>query len=231
MKKYSIFLIVILLTCLIGCNKKEESYFEMGFDFKIPEDRGGCPFLTGVKSDKRVFDTNDVTMDFYFGYKQNHKCPPDEWIDETNGKDYKFICYATYFYVNGDVMKNYIDSFDDYKNIEGFHLIKEYSKEEFITEEKKATYHQNDFFSLLPGKIEFNYYETLTIPSYLFDSYEDWETEKFIYFGIFEVIQDIETGKYIFYHNSTGTRFRFYLNLKFEIQENNTIKILNGLNL
>ncbi len=107
-------------------------------------------------------------MDFYFGYEKNYECQPDEWTDEWNGKDYKYICNATYFYVNGDVVKNYIRNFDDYKNIEGFHLNKEYSKEEFLTEDKKATYYRNKYLFLFPGKVEFNYYETLTIPSYLF---------------------------------------------------------------
>ena len=120
----------------MGCNKKEKSHFEMGFDFKIPVDNGQSSFLVGVKSDKRVFDNNDVTMDFYFGYKQNHKCPPDECADETNGKNYKFICDATYLYVIDDYVNNKIVKFNDYKNIDGFHLIKEYSKEEFLTEEK-----------------------------------------------------------------------------------------------
>ena len=230
MKKYSIFLILILLLCLTGCNKKEQPHFEIGFESKIPGNEGDCPFLTGVKSDKRVFDKNDVTMDFYFGYEKNYECQPDEWTDEWNGKDYKYICNATYFYVNGDVVKNYIRNFDDYKNIEGFHLIKEYSREEFLTEDKKATYYRNKYLFLFPGKVEFNYYETLTIPSYLFDSYEDWETERYIYFGVFEVIQELETGKYFFYHNQSGVRFDNYLHLKYEIQKNNTIKILSGLN-
>ena len=224
MKKYSIFIILILLLCLIGCNKKEQSDFEIGFDSKIPGDRTRSPFLTGVKSDKRVFDKNDVTMDFYFGYEDNYECPPDVW----NDGQFKFICFATYFYVNGEVIKNHIGSFKDYKNIEGFHLIREYSKEELLTKDKEVIYYPNKIF-LLPGKTEFNYYETLTIPSYLFDSYEDWETERYIYFGVFEVIQDLETGEYWFLHE-LGSYFSRYLKLKFEIQENNKIKILSGLN-
>ena len=148
-----------------------------------------------------------------------------------NGKDYKFICNATYFYVIEDNVNNKIVKFDDYKNIERFHLIKEYSREEFLPEDKKAIYYPNKFLFLFPGKTEFNYYETLTIPSYLFDSYEDWETERYIYFGVFEVIQELETGKYFFYDAQSSNLFSEYLHLKYEIQENNKIKILNGLDL
>ena len=225
MKKfYSIFLLLILLMCLIGCDEKEDPNFEMGFDSKIPGDKGHSSFLTGVKSDKRIFDKNDVTLDFYFGYPKNYKCPPDEWYDG----QFKFICYATYFYVNGEVVNNYIGSFKDYKNIEGFHLIREYSKEEFLVEEKKAVYYPSKIF-MFSGKVEFNYYETLTIPSYLFDSYDDVPYEKLIYFGVFEVIQNLETGEYWFLDNPSGTFFIRRLKLKFEKKDNNKIKILNGL--
>ena len=229
MKKiYSIILLLLLLMCLTGCDEKEDPSFEMGFNFKIPGSRSDSRFLTGVKSDKRIFDKNYVTLDFYFGYPENYECPPDEWYSDWTGKNYKFICYATYFYVRGDVVNNYIDRFDDYKNIEGFYLIREYSKEEFLTEDKVATFTPNKFFSLLQGKTEFNYYETLTIPSYLFDSYEDWEIKN-IYFGLFEVIQDLETRMYIFYNEQSGVYFDRHLKLKYEIKENNKIKILNGL--
>jgi hypothetical protein len=36
----------------------------MGFDFKIPANRSDCLLLTGVKSEERVFEKNDVTIDF-----------------------------------------------------------------------------------------------------------------------------------------------------------------------
>ena len=26
------------------------------------------------------------------GYEKNYECQPDEWTDEWNGKDYKYIC-------------------------------------------------------------------------------------------------------------------------------------------
>ena len=70
MKKYSIFLILILLMCLIGCNKKEQPHFEIGFESEIPGNKGRSSFLTAVKSDKRIFDKNDVTMIFILDIKK-----------------------------------------------------------------------------------------------------------------------------------------------------------------
>ena len=211
----TLIILIGIIRCKIDKLNKPPVTYEDGFDRRLPEDWANSIFLTAVKSDTRIFDVNDITLDFYMGHKK---------IDLSNiNFDYdqfKFVSVATYFYVEGDVFNNKITSFSDYKNIVGFHLIKEYSLNEFFIEEKKVNTERNKF-KIFSEKISFNYFETITIPSYLFD--DCINDEIIIYFGIFMVFQDNITGEYFFDTNPFGDYYSYFLKMYFKKTNDNKI--------
>ena len=210
-----IFIVVIIHSKLT----KSPANLEIGFNHRYPNKKVVDTYLTGVKSDTRTFDINDVSLDFYFGHTLNEVLE-----DDFNNDEFKFISIATYFYTECHTTEKCIFKFDNYRNIDGFHLIKEYSLEEFFVEDKKISVSKNKI-NLFKEEIIFNYYETLTIPSYLFDIYEEQEDEMIIYFSVFTVLQEVSTGKYIFSENRLGQYYNYYLNITFSRINNNKIII------
>ena len=211
----TLIILIGIIRCKLDKLNKPSVTYEDGFDRRLPESDAHSIFLTAVKSDTRIFEVNDVTLDFYMGHKKMDLSNIDFDYDQ-----FKFISVATYFYVEEEVFNKKITTFDDYKNIVGFHLIKEYSLNEFFIEEKKVNIERNKF-KIFSEKINFNYYETITIPSYLFDYCEN--DEKIIYLGIFIVFQDNITGEYFFDIKPFGDYYNFYLKLVFNKTNDNKI--------
>jgi len=221
MKRMFIIMITILfLLCFYGCDipKKEKEGFEVGFD-EARNDWRASAFVTGMKSDKRIFNIDEVYIDFYFGMlnASKHINKPNYQNDNK-----KFIGIVAYFYIRG-YEKTGRERFEDYKNIEGHYLIKEYEWEELIVKEKEAVYTSG--FLALTGKTEFGYHETFKIPKEMFE-YTD-ENEGKINFGIASVIKFIEKEKTYYGYEDLGTTSDTCI--MFARINDNQIKILNDL--
>lgn len=213
----TLIILIGIIRCKLDKLNKPPVTYEDGFDRRLPDSRDvRSYFLTAVKSDTRIFDVNDVTLDFYMGHLLN---VTDHGYFSENEK-YKCISICTYFYIESEIFQSDYLRFADYKKIEGFHLIKEYSLEEFFTIDKKVKVERNKF-KIFSEKISFNYFETITIPSYLFDQCVN--DEIIIYFGIFKIIQNKETGEYIFDGSLYGDDLKHYLIMYFEKTSDNKI--------
>lgn len=212
----TLIILIGIIRCKLDKLNKLPVTYEDGFDRRLPEDWANSIFLTAVKSDTRIFDVNDVTLDFYMGHRLN---VTDHGYFSENEK-YKCISICTYFYIESEIFQSDYLIFADYKKIEGFHLIKEYSLEEFYTIDKKVKVERNKF-KIFSEKISFNYFETITIPSYLFD--DCINDEIIIYFGIFKIIQNKETGEYRLSGTDFNGSLEYYLKMHFEKTSDNKI--------
>ena len=138
-----------------GGEANESQGLESGFDFS----ESGRPSKTyaflAYKSDKTVFDINDVTMEFFFG--DEYKYGIERALDDTRG-GYSYF-YAFAYNEDGDEIR-----------------IKHYD-ENFISEKYTCDVTRDDNKNVV--KVEYKYSELLTIPKELFN-----REEGRIWFGI-----------------------------------------------
>ena len=153
-KSFLLSLLIIITAFLYGCNLNS---FETGFETTIFSNDG--LFVTGAKSEKRLFNIDEVELDFYFG---SHSIPmhPDE-INSSN----ELVGICAYFY-SPKYEDNYSSFHDIYsKSIEDFYLIKKYEWEDLITKENQVKLKRK---SLFRAEKIYNYHETFKIPSEMF---------------------------------------------------------------
>ena len=135
-----------------------------GFLIFVPEKLGvethsNLPILYEVKSDKTEFIAENVTLDFYYGAR--HEIGGDNF-------QHKFVGFALFFfegeYLDDLKFLNYDTEYvyKDYRKIDGLHLIKELTYDEFNKSEYRVT---QKFLWIY----DIPYRETLTIPKAVFE--------------------------------------------------------------
>ena len=163
---------------------------------------GLLPYIAiGIRSDKTEFDIDDVTLDFSFGQE----------IDLTNyiqlnggGEKCPIVCVAVYFY-NAKYIDYISTRFANYKEIEGWHFVKEITPEDY-EENYKA---QFNYW----GYTKYDHTETLTIPKETFEL-----TTGYICFGVYAIAYIPSENTYKIYDgNDQG--------LKYENLGNGNVKI------
>lgn len=181
---------IIILSCLIfifvGCVKEEEGFKSNFFRYVMGDNTkfSGGAIVCDVISSKRMFNIDQVTMDFYYGYQLDYTYGHCEreyvYIEEGSNlifeegtmtaektyHTYNFQCIALYFRKMLSNHESFPDSlFENYQEIENFFFIKELTYDDFFQEEeygvsaKKLLYHT---------KLTYVHYETFTVPSELF---------------------------------------------------------------
>lgn len=158
-KRIIIFTSIVLAVVIIA----------VGFKVLVPKNLGvECDAHTAikysVKSNKTRFKTDNISLDFYYGHT-------DSLGGFTNDENFEFIGFALYFY-DGDYYDkikyySYLDNknkepvYEDYRNINGLHLVKELSYDEFNSGDYIATR------KLLFG-YDLHHQEALTVPKEVF---------------------------------------------------------------
>lgn len=163
----SILLVVMCaLISLQGCGflsrwhtPTEEKGISIGFQY---ENRKG-PLITAIKSDKKVFDIDDVTLDFYYG-----------------GLTREFLgCNSVGFYfASGKTNLVFNTHVDDYKNIDSCYFIKEMTIDDYVSgpfdiEQRWGPKKKDE-----KDNVYFHFVDTWTIPKEMF-------TEEFGIFAFF----------------------------------------------
>ncbi len=151
--KTTLGILLILLTFTLaatGCQSADaiiSDIFNQGLESGFEPSRGGCIPSSGYhcayKSDKREFDINDVTLDFYFGAEGADKSEPP--------LEHEGIIPILELYFETDTQEQY--------------LIRK-SDEYFVSKKYSCTvvYDKNR----QNGKVEYNHSETITVPKELF---------------------------------------------------------------
>ncbi|MDR2090339.1 MAG: hypothetical protein LBP62_01595 [Clostridiales bacterium] len=204
-------LAVVSATMLTGCwwlFKEEDKGFEIGFvrDQYLLK-RG---ITVAIKSDKSEFSVDDVTLEFFYGTEFPIFSQKDSRFIPLPSERYEQICIGVYLGY-ADVFS----SFEDYRNIENFNLIKEISIEEFNSEAYSVTEKVIGFSS----KFTFNHSEKLTVPESLFI-----EVRGTIKFFVGVVMFDTEEEKYVFFEGN------YYKNaqeasVKYELLDDGRIRL------
>ncbi len=197
---------------LTACNSPEK--IEMGFGGRGVAGKFNN-FFCGAKSENVVFDVNEINIDFYFGWANIRlsnvngisNSTPD-WTEIPAG--YERVAIAAYFYgyngIESEQISENENSFIDYRNIENRYFIKEFAPDDFFTDKYKATFTSSGLFGS-NKKTEFNYYESMKIPSDILSC----ESGSF-YFGIIDILFSQEKNHYIFGYQRTlwdDVRFRY----------------------
>lgn len=165
LKLKGVCLILIILTAFnifaTGCDfwKKDTGDEEgKGLDSESEQSSNGwieSAFCCEYKSDKTVFDIDDVTLDFYYGV---HLLHPEEREEE---------------------MFN-IPSFDLYfSNEENHRILIRHVEEDFVSE-KYRCYYVKDENGKITSKHHYNHFETHTVPKELFT-----QESSFFYFSVY----------------------------------------------
>lgn len=230
-----IILIFCLCTTLIGCTRENVA---VASSFR--EDTGGFTFFHwNLYCDYRFLGINKKKIDkaeiqLYFG--RNYMDIPekdyrriqenDNWIDD----EVSFVAVVIYFKYCApedietlsriDSIGQYNDEedrmilVDDYKNIENTVLMKEYTREEFLSEEFKVEFKRG----VLGDKIKYSHYETFTVPPVLLS-----QGKGYIDLSV-QSIYRTSKGKYVTY--GQGRRI-----FKYSAIDEETVKLSNVFSL
>lgn len=198
-KFYSLILAAVMLfgvfgltACTADIDGKYDG-FSIGFNYK-----GGKidTIMCAARSEKTVFDVNDVTLDFYFGWFEPL---PVGYIDPDS---YGIIRAALYF-SNNFMWAGIVE---DYRNIENKYFIREILFGEFVSETFAVSMTKKS------GK-NFSHKESLTIPKELFG-----EKIGLVYFGIVELSFSESSNTY--YGGVRG-----YVQIWYEYIDDNTVRL------
>ncbi len=159
-------ILLLLIFSLLGTSCRQKAKYEKG-DFGYSMEQVNI----GVRSDKNVYDINDVTMDWYYSFFDLEKNIDSE-TGENNainifsplGFDYNRLFFAAYL-CNTKYLDNIktLDVCFDYKNIEGVKFLKEISMEEALSKEYGST------TKMFSGRT-YNHSEKLVIPAEVFEN-------------------------------------------------------------
>ena len=148
MKKIVSILIFIVILFTIGCSKNNR--LKIGFSYDSSPDM----LMIATKSNVVDFDTDDITLDFYFGW--GGKPPAAFGLSDENYELTAFGIYFCNFEHHKDI--TYLETIiPDYRYIDDYYFVKEIAADDFASED----YHVK--VKWLRGK-KFNHYETLTVP-------------------------------------------------------------------
>lgn len=208
LKKRSIIQTVSLLICIItlifplgGCFEileaindsfPEPTELEVGFDAKNVKASKDYQYIPAVYSDTKIFDRDNVTFDLYIGG------------DSRDVPARKFVCV----YLRKRGFLKPIPGTDDFRNIEGWTLLKEYTIEEYENGERTERVR-------IGGCYLDMYLTEITIPSSFFTE----ERENF-YLSVFPIVwsQELEIWQVVFSNS-------FDLQLTYELLPDNEVKI------
>jgi len=137
----------------------------------------------GIRSDKNEFNIDDITLDFSFG-DDNGDIIDYIQIGGINAEKCPIVCVAVYFY-NAKYMDatfehvedSYVSQrilFEDYKEIEGWHFVKEITPEDY-EENYKVQYNYW-------GRTKYDHTEALTIPKETLEL-----TTGYVCFGVYAI--------------------------------------------
>jgi len=189
----SLGILVAMIFTLVACRKPIPENIEIGFGGSYKNIYLYC----GAKSDTRIFDVDNVKIDFYLGLEKNWS------LEDRNQLGYEYIGVAAYFYGYGNsywaLGENGDGTFADYRNIENIYFIKEFSAEEFFSEQYTAEFIRKGRWPFAKSSTTFNYYETFTVPKEVLNK----ETYSF-YFVIIAIWFSEESNHYVFgyWHDS-----------------------------
>ena len=207
MKRLKSMLLLLLTLCLLltGCGSLVE---EKGFMIGFVTNRGGAIEL-GAKSVTDTFNKVDVSFDLYYGFynkdrinNNNEKLFSYQQLDEK----IIFVIYISDVDYNESTYVNTGTIIEDYKNIDGYYLVKEISGEEVLSGEYG--------YIITSQKVKYDYNEKIIIPSELFKFNKGIIRIKIQSFRIPEK----ENENYL-------ASYTAEIMLKYEVIDNDTIKI------
>jgi len=174
---------------MLGCGSNYA--IERGFDyFGRSQNEGG--FRTAVRSQRREFDINDVTLEFFFGWRHTlaTEVPHERFV----------ITSVALFFASNHVNAE-LSHVDEYKDIDGITLIRVIPREEAFSGEyfiqRQRRRRPWDFWLDHGGsdRIIFSHSEMITIPS------EFFERERGnVRFSMWTIDFDLEQEEYLPLH-------------------------------
>ena len=126
----------------------------------------------GIRSDKNEFNIDDVTLDFSFG-DDNEDIIDYIQIGGISAEKCPVVCIALYFY-NAKYIDYISTRFANYKEIEGWHFVKEITPEDY-EENYKVQYNYW-------GRTKYDHTEALTIPKETLEL-----TTGYVCFGVYAI--------------------------------------------
>ena len=107
--------------------------------------------ILGIKSNKTEFDVNDVTLNFYYGFRVHR--PSDD-------KFYSIFI----FNIKESINMSSLILYKDYRDFEGYFFMKEITTENF----KEEYLFTSDSILFIPRR-KINHHEKMTVPKEVFD--------------------------------------------------------------
>ena len=194
-------LTLIFLINLASCSKSQG--IDIGFNgFLI----GQLPQVHfGVKSDKNVFNIDDVTLNFSYG--DSSSAVAGGFVGENDGEDCPVVCIAVYFFNSeySDVCVSFGDArFEDYTKIEHLYFVKEIS-----------LYDYNENYDVDNNALrrKYEHSEDMTIPVGVFEG-----KSGYVCLGVYQIAYVPSTELYIIVGGGKVA-------LKYEILDNGTVKL------
>jgi hypothetical protein len=167
--------VIVAMAIFTGCPAKTEDGFEVGFVIPVSH---VATIVTAARSDKRVFDVDDATFDLYYG---GYTLITEDTTEDDILVVAIYFLNAEYYPPNEDFHKLF---FEDYRDIEGFYLIKEIGAREFNSR-YKVSYEKRRFV--------FAHKEAFTVPRDIFKG-----TSGEFSFIVAQVVFDAENNKQTF---------------------------------
>lgn len=202
MKNRILIICLVLASCLIFSSCSKPSGLNVGFDGRV----GRLPdVFFGIKSDKTEFDIDDVTLDFSYGTGDSRDV--GGYVGGDNSEDCPIVCIAVYFF--NAKYQNTATSFgqlrfEDYKEIDGLHFVKEISLDEY----NESYDVENSFWGC-----KYEHSEYLTIPEAVMEL-----TEGYACLGVFEIAHIPSENSYRIVGGG-------YQALKYEKLDGDTVRI------
>ena len=202
MKKIVFAVHLLIAFCFIFSSCSASADISIGFNRRT----GELPEVYfGVKSDKTEFDIDDVTLDFSYG--NGAVSNTGGYIGGDDGEDCPVVCIAVYFFnaKHRDTVTIFGDArFEDYKEIEGLHFVKEIGLDDY-----NMNYDVENSFS----GCEYEHTEALTIPKTVLEL-----TAGHVCLGVFEIAYTPSKNSYRIVGGG-------YQALKYEKLGGDTVKI------
>lgn len=170
----------------------EPTELRVGFDAQNVNASKDYEYIPAVYSDTKIFDRDNVTFDLYIGG------------DSRDVPARKFVCA----YLRKRGFSKPIPGTDDFRNIEGWTLLKEYATEEYENGERTERVRIGGYYLDM-------YLTEVTIPSGFFTE----ERENF-YLSVYPIVwsQELDIWQVVFSNS-------FDLQLAYELLPDNEVKI------
>ena len=167
-----------------------------------------------VTSKDFVFDAEDVRLKFYFGPDASKV--KDGWPHAGAGflNGYERIGFAAYYHsYKSEFQDPVTQTYADYRDIENLYFIKEFSNEEFLSEEYSATC--NSF--LWVYSILYRHNEIFTVPKEIL-----YKTYGSFCFCVVEIYYSEDSNDYVVWRESTRLGG---IQISYEYIDENTVRL------